>query len=216
MADKVQLEDVIRAVVKGEIAAVHTNAPGIVVAFDDNTLRADVQLINNYPIKQNGRRVFERPPILAGVPVHFPGPITWPIAEGAPGWIEFGERAFKEYLATGNERIEPLDGRKHSLSDPFFSPAFIRGENDYDPNAVVVKADEIKLGGSAVTTDLARADRVEARLQAIENYINTHEHNYLVPLIPGAASPTTGKVPQPAIAPTTAPGDTASDKVKGE
>lgn len=80
--------------------------------------------------------------------------------------------------------------------------------------SAVIDADLVEVGGESLSTWLARADRVEGRLQAIETYINSHEHNYITPLLPSAAAPTTGRVPLSVS--TTSPGDTAADNVKGK
>lgn len=80
--------------------------------------------------------------------------------------------------------------------------------------SVVVNASLVELGGESLSTWIARADRVESRLQAIETYINSHEHNYVTPLLPSAPAPTAGRIP--ASVSTTSSGDTAADNVKGK
>lgn len=76
--------------------------------------------------------------------------------------------------------------------------------------------------GTGQSHHVARADLVEARLQAIESYINTHEHNYVTPLIPAATIATVGKTPVGAptgiggMSTQTADHSTECQKVRGE
>lgn len=78
---------------------------------------------------------------------------------------------------------------------------------------LVYDGPQVKLGAGA-SEFLARADRVEARLQAIETVVNTQSYNYLAPAIP-AGPAATGPSPIQ-VTPATQSGDTASNIIKGE
>jgi hypothetical protein len=79
---------------------------------------------------------------------------------------------------------------------------------------ILVKADLVEIGGEALSTGVARADRVETRLIALETWAQAHLHNDTVgPLIPGPPAPTTPPTVPP---PSTSAGDTACDNIKGK
>ena len=212
------LEKIIRDAVDEGLARVHTQVPGRVLDYDHDEQKAKIQLIVQHAFDDDGEVDYYKPAPLVNVPVVFPAVLTWPLEDGDPGWVQIAERSIDEYEATGNDETRPRDLRRFDLSDAVFYPCFLRGEADTDDSDVVVdrRDGDVKIGGSSVSEFLARADRVEERLQAIENYINGHEHTYTVPAIPASPAPTAGKVPEPAIAPTTQDGDTASDHVKGD
>jgi len=212
------LEELIKKAIRSGIARVHTQVPGRILEYDHSTQRAKVQLIveHSFADPETGERTYYKPAPLVNVPIKFPAILTWPIAEGDPGWVEFAERSTAEYLDTGRDDTKPTDPRRFDLSDAVFYPTDIRGGAEAADGAVVLRVeDEIRIGDASTSEFLARADRVETRLQAIENYVNGHEHNYIAPAIPASAAPTTGRIPA-SITPTTAAGDTASDKVKGD
>ena len=216
MPDSPPLEKIIRDAVKEGIARVHTQVPGRVLEYDHDTQRAKIQLIVQHAFDNDGEVDYYKPKPLVNVPVKF-DILTWPLEPGDTGHVEFWERSGDEYLSTGNDNTRPRDLRRFDLSDAVFSPCFLLGDADVDDEVVLHRrGGKIKIGGSDVSEFLARADRVESRLQAIENYINSHEHTYTAPAIPASPAPTAGRVPEPAITPTTQPGDTASDHVQGD
>lgn len=208
MPEDFPLEEVLKEAVRSENARVHTQAPARVVSYDRETQRAKVQLIvaHSYRDPDTDERVYYKPPVLVNVPVIFPAILTWPVAKGDPGWVEFAERSYDEYLATGNDSVEPSDARRFDLSDAVFSPTRFRGEADTADGAAVLAVDEIRIGDSTIATYLARADRVEARLQALESWAEAHIHT-------APSGPTS---PPTVTPPSTSDGDTASDRVKGD
>ena len=75
----------------------------------------------------------------------------------------------------------------------------------------------VKLGKNA-TQRVALSDKVEARLNALEQYVKNHEHLFVAPAIPASASPTAGKVvgvPDP-VSPVTPSNATASTLTTSE
>ena len=221
MPDSPPLEKIIRDAVKEGIARVHTQVPGRVLEYDHDTQRAKIQLIVQHAFDDDGEVDYYKPKPLVNVPVIFPAILTWPLQSGDPGWVQFAERSFDEYAATGNDETTPRDLRRFDLSDAVFSPCYLRGEADVDGSDVVIdrRSGDIKIGGSDVSEFLARADKVESRLNALEDYMAQHEHTYTAPAIPASPVPTilprVLAAPDPA-APTTLPGATASDHVKGD
>jgi len=218
MPDTPPLEKIIRDAVKEGIARVHTQVPGRVLEYDHDTQKAKIQLIVQHAFDNDGSVDYYKPKPLVNVPVIFPSILTWPLDEDDPGWVQIAERSIDEYEATGNDTARPRDLRRFDLSDAVFYPCYLRGEADTDGSDVVLdrRDGDIRIGGSSVSNFLARADRVEMRLQAIEAYLGTHTHNQVTPLIPITATPT---APAPATSgppPQTLPGATASDHVKGD
>lgn len=219
------LETLLKNAIRSEIARVHTQVPARVISYDRSSQTAEIQLVvsQSYLDPEAGERVFYKPPPIVNVPVIFPAILTWPLKKDDPGWVQFAERSIVDYLETGRD-VEPKDSRRFDLTDAVFYPTYMRGEADTADGAAVLSVDEIRIGGSSVSTYLARADRVEERLQAIEKYLREHEHVYTAPAIPAAPAPTNKALlggvnppgPPDATAPTTIGGATNSDKVKGE
>ena len=212
------LEKIIREAVDEGLGRVHTQVPGRVLDYDHDEQKAKIQLIVQHAFDDDGTVGYYEPAPLVNVPVIFPAILTWPIETGDPGWVQFAERSTDEYQATGNDSTEPRDLRRFDLSDATFYPTFMRGEADTDTSDVVLnrRDGDVKIGGSSVSEFLARADRVEDRLQAIEEYLGTHTHNQVTPLIPIAPSPTTPAPASSGPPPQTLPGATESDHVQGD
>ena len=213
-----QLDRLLRTAVKEGLARVHTQVPGRVIDYNHDEQKAEVQLIVQHAFDDDGEVDYYKPAPLVNVPVIFPAVLTWPLENGDPGWVQIAERSIDEYEATGNDETRPRDLRRFDLSDAVFYPCYLRGEADTDDSAVVVdrRDGDVKIGGSSVSEFLARADRVESRLQAIEEYLGTHTHNQATPLIPIAPSPTTPAPASSGPPPQTLQGATESDHVQGD
>ncbi len=78
---------------------------------------------------------------------------------------------------------------------------------------VIIDAPLVELGGEGLSSFVARADKVETRLTVLETWAKTHIHPAAGPLIPGPAVTTAIPTVPP---PTTTPGSTACNRVKGD
>ena len=176
MPDTPPLEKLIRDAVKEGIARVHTQVPARVLEYDHDTQKAKIQLIVQHAFDDDGSTDYYKPKPLVNVPVIFPAILTWPLDEGDPGWVQFAERSFDEYAATGNDNTTPRDIRRFDLSDAVFSPCYLRGEADVADGAAVLSFDEIHLGSSNPGDFLALAKLVKAELDKIWSEIRGHTH----------------------------------------
>jgi hypothetical protein len=222
---------VIPQVIRAELSEIRTMCPGKVVSYDAarQTIKAQVLVKTRILNGETGEVTFETPPPIPDVPVAWMQgggmSFTFPLEPGDPVLLIFSDRSLNEWVASSqNTPQEPFDSRQFDLSDAIAipgpsSPARALSGHAVDSGAAVLQVAEIRIGDSTVSTFLARADRVEARLQALENYVATHEHTYTVPAIPAAPGPTILPrmvgAPDPNT-PSTATGATASDKVKGD
>lgn len=208
------LEQILRIAIRSETARIHTQAPARIISYDAATQRATVQLLVDHAKQDEDQNTEQyQTTQIPNVPVSFPSgggfSITWPIDAGDEGWLEFSERSISEFKATKQKRYTPQSLRRFDLTDAIFRPENNRGKQaTVRAGAMVFTGDLFVFGNKNVETFLARADKVEARLNAIENFLITHQHS--VP----AFGTTTGTVPP--TGPTTFPGDTAADKIKGE
>lgn len=173
-----ELVQVLREAADARVALVHTGTPGKIVAYDHTTQKATVQPIPRGAYRDDDGEVRRYDfPAIANVPVMFPSAsgyaITFPITIGDHGWLEFGERSIDEWLATGEGTTEPLDLRRHDLSDAVFYPGTRSFANaiaaaGIDVAALVVEGANIKLGSSAATLAVALNDQVLADLNALK------------------------------------------------
>jgi hypothetical protein len=213
------LEKILRLAIRSETARLHTSIPAKIKSYDVGTQRATIRLIVDHArLNDEGQVEQFVPPLLQNVPVQFPQgagySITWPLNEGDEGTLIFNERSTSEYKATGADRNTPQNLRRFNLTDAVFLPGSARGlAEQVLPDAMVFAGGTFVFGDKAVTTFLARADKVTERLNAIEQYLQTHEHFYVNPA-GGLPLITTGK--EPPIAPTTVESQIRCNKIKGD
>lgn len=117
----VLLESVIQEGIDSSLKELHTCLPGIVSSFNATDQTADIQ-----PSLQ--RKVGDdiiNLPLLANVPVRFSKStdfsISFPLVEGDEVLLIFAERSIDTWLTYGGIQ-DPLDFRKHDLSDAFALP----------------------------------------------------------------------------------------------
>jgi hypothetical protein len=215
--------DLLRAAIAAALGPVRTAIPAEVVAYDrtKQTITAQIVIRSRYVDPSTGEAITYRPKPIPNVPVAFPsgggGSITWPLAAGDPVLLVFADRSTDEWKATAQDDNTPRDPRRFDLSDAVAlpghrAPADPLDATAIDETALVIAADEIKLGASTATQYAARADRVAARLAALEAAHNAHVHLYTLPAIPAAPGPTAPTTAP--ISPVTTAADVATDRVK--
>lgn len=210
---------------------IHTALPARILSYDSAAQRATVDPVveGRFEDPDTGDLIPYVMPAVSNVPVLFPGgggcSITWPLEKGDIVYLVCAERSLDEWLSGGGDDVIPRDSRRFDLTDAVAMPG-LRPFSDpleaVDDDAMVIEAAEIHLTHEPEDY-VARADRVEARLQALEGYVAEHEHHLVGPLIPGSpavSAKTLGGGMNPSLptgdplAPSTSDGDTRSDKVK--
>lgn len=183
------------------LARVHKAEPGEVVSFDRATATCVVQIM-----------VADSPdplPPLQDVPVVYPGGagfvMTFPLAPGdrvLVVYVDIDPSAYQNNGKLARPNILRRHGR-YPYAFPLGKGAASEIDSPAAPNALiiskgatrlVVDPDFVHVGGSSTSVPLALAPQVEARLTAIENWLNGHTHPVagptagvsLPPLVPGA------------------------------
>lgn len=139
----------------------HVGIPARVTAYDASTQKISAQpTIRRAYLDEAGDRQLEDMPVVEDVPVMFPGSgkengMTFPIAVGDTVWLEFSEASLAQWLRIGGTKTDPLDDRKHALSDAVANPG-LNPFSDPIPNvptdAVVIRAaNEVRVGGSSAS-----------------------------------------------------------------
>lgn len=201
MSESRPLSDILRRAVDSGLASTHTQVPATVVEYDRETGRAKVQLIVSHVQRdpETNEREYYRPAQLVNVPVVFPSVLTWPVANGDPGWVEFAERSMDEYKATGQTSTEPKDARRFDLTDAVFFPCYFRGEYDATDDAVVLstKGGPLKIRdvAAAATKALAISEKCMTNFNELKNSYDGHEHTYIDTTTAGSTTSTTTNGP---------------------
>jgi hypothetical protein len=124
------LEEVVRAAMEFRLSEVHVALPGQVIKYTAATQTADIKpLIKRTVILDDGSEELEAIPVITSVPVMFPRAggffISLPIVPGDNVLLVFNERSIDLYSAsTGKIDVDPVDLRKHDLSDAVCFPGF--------------------------------------------------------------------------------------------
>lgn len=173
------LAAVLRGALDARLADVRVSLPGIVRSYDAGTQRADVQpAIRDGYLDEAGDRQTEDLPIVAEVPVVFPGAgsasITWPLAAGDEVLLVFSSSSLDRWLSRGGV-VDPEDDRRHDLTDAVAIPGLRHGAL---PGAaigagVVVRSADIQLGSSAAADPVIR----KSDLDAVIAQLNSHVHS---------------------------------------
>lgn len=95
--------------------------PGLVQTYDPTTQTCSVQpLVQDGVYDETGTRTAERLPVVASVPVCFPGSgafsITWPVKPGDTVLLVFSSSSIDRWMALGGE-VDPIDDRRHHITD---------------------------------------------------------------------------------------------------
>lgn len=207
------LAGVLQEAIEGLRGQIHTALPGEIVAYSAATQKADVQPL----IMKKGMDGVALPlPVIPGVPVQFPRGggafISFPLKPKDHCSIFFSERALDRWKTTG-AITDPMDARKHDLSDAFVMPGLYPfgksltnahalnlviglesgvAEIHVTPVGVVnVKAPSIALGSETAVDFVAMNALVIAELNALKALYNAHTH--IETAVPG--SPTAPPLP---------------------
>lgn len=229
MTERPNLEDldwaeVLELAIDSRLAAVRTTIPAEVVSYDHDEQRATVQPTVRFSRRnpEDWTRETYRPEPVPNCPVLFPSgggfSITFPLEPGDPVKLSVADRSLDEWLTDSSGDAEPADPRRFDLQDAIVEPglrsfAQALADDRIDDGALVIGGDEVHLGSAKPGDSAAVASDVEARLQAIEQVVNTHILNVLAHLTPLIPLP---PVQTNTVSPTTKPGDTASSTVKLE
>lgn len=169
----------------------HVSTPGVVTAYNATSGRVSVQpLVMRAYLDEKGERQVEKAPIIADVPVLFPGSggdgMTFPIKNGDYVVLLFSENSIGTLLRYGGI-VDPETDRKHSFSDAYALCGFrINGVPNTPTDAVVIRCStELRLGGYDANDPVVRKSDLQAH---IDQY-KTHTHP--VPSGPGTSSVTT-------------------------
>lgn len=152
------LASVLVAILDARLADVHVAIPARVETFDATRrcVTAQPLIRHGHTDGETGERTVERLPVINDVPVVFPGSgsfsVDWPIVKGDTGLLVFSEASIDKWLTRGGD-VDPLDDRRHALSDAIFIPG-LRSLNAppgpaAPPGTMVLRTSgEIHAGGS--------------------------------------------------------------------
>lgn len=226
-------EESLDIIIESHLAELHTAMPGFIEKYDAATGKADVQpVLKRVYLDEDGQEVEVPYPVITNVPVACPRGggafVSLPLKKGDPVWLIFAERSLDGYLETdGAQQLDPQDARRHHISDAIAYPGggtftnhipnahaddLVVGLESGDaelhikPNGEVwFKAGKLMLGANGAAKAMALAEKVEAEIQALRDYVAGHTHTW-----PGGMSPAPTTAP---IVPPGAVGSTASSKV---
>lgn len=169
----------LRQAIDARLVDVHTAMPGKVTAYDVDTQRASVQpLLKRGRRGEDGERVAGLLPIVVDVPVSFPlaaaGGLTFPIAAGDTGLLVFTEGGLDVWLAGSGREVDPGDDRRFTLTDAVFIPgtrATPAPSTAALEDAVVLSGDDVLLGDSTATSEVALKAALDTLKTAITNAV---------------------------------------------
>lgn len=196
--------------------------PATIIAYDHPraTVRVDVRTpffdLSDDEDADDPPIAYETEPPIYDVPVAFYAgggvAVRFRPLPGDTGVLLVCHRSIDEWLNGNSLPTQPARLTRFDLSDAVFLPglrSFADPLDEAPENALVFDGDEFRLGGNAASEFLARADRVEARLAAIEDAFNAHVHTAT-----GPTAPTTTPVAVPGLIPILGTPPVASDTVK--
>lgn len=207
--------EVLARALESRLADVWTGLPGEVTSYDPATRTAEIRpLVSRMSRDADGEPVPEDLPILPSVPVLFLRAggclISMRPQAGDTGLLLFCSLDPSGWRANGNATA-PLDhGKLHGLGSAVFLPGWVPDNAVSEAEAetaLCLIGPEVRLVAHDATEYLARADRVDAQLDAIETAISSlagHTHE-VTGLVTGPPDPV----------PSYSAGSTACDSVKG-
>lgn len=222
------LSSLIREGVDAGLARVRTMRPGRVLSYDKGRNTCSVEaLIPDLVEDGDGQPVSVPVAVLEDVPVAtLRGrgfSLLFPLAPGDTVDLVFYDRSVERLLLTG-EGGEPGDSRRHDLQDVKALPTFftfddvpphasdeyasLGAEGGTNPVRVYFKDTQLCLGEESPGFSVALAEKVNARLDALEAAFNAHVHPSaptgpttppltvpgVIPVGTGTGSPTVGSV----------------------
>lgn len=176
MSNTPTLAEVLLSAMDSRLGQDYRALPGRVESFDPSSQRISVQpLIRRGVIDESGDRQAERLPVITDVPVCYQGAgdisITFPLAPGDVVLLIFASASLDKWLAVGGD-VDPLDDRRHALSDAIAIPGLRATPNaipaaNLDTVALKINAPAIHAGGTAA---LALASEINALRSAYTSH----------------------------------------------
>jgi hypothetical protein len=115
---QVDLNDVIQAALDNIVSKIHTSIPCVVKRYDAQKRMGDIQPLIKTVLKSG--KVLSQP-LIQNVPFLIlsggGAVISFPIKPGDTVIALFSERSIDEWVNSSGDEIDPLDIRKHNLSD---------------------------------------------------------------------------------------------------
>ncbi len=178
------MPEILEAFWDGRIADVFTALPAKVKAYDSATQTADLELIVKAPRAVDDEPVeHEALPVVPNVRVIFPSAtgvaITFPIAVGDTCIFVVSSVAFAQSRQAGITSDAVLLHRNSLTCGGWAFPcAFVDTDtlSSAAEDAICLEHPSKIMIGAAATQKIARADLVDSRLDAIENWLATHTH----------------------------------------
>jgi hypothetical protein len=209
-----ELAEVIRTWIAGARADIHTALPAKVTRVDLAKGLVDVKpLIKSGWENDDGDRVVEAVPVICDVPIAFPGAggmrVTFPVTVDDTGLVLFSEASLDAWLdAPAGNDVDPLDDRRHHLSDGIFLPGLRPASSPWTADASV-----LTIGSDGGAADfVALAAKVNQALSDFRTWANGHTH--LVAGVQAGASSVSSNAPTGALG-AAASVASATVKVKG-
>lgn len=202
--DNPALEDAVYEMIIGEIAKIRTMTPAKVVTYDATTQRAQVQPIlrGRYVDEDSLEIKTVQPPILANVPVWWPGSakgaLYAPLEVGDDVMLLVSDRALAEWKQSDNDDLTPQDMRRFDLQDAVALPgtkhvnAALTGKTFFGENSAlgarfVLEPGKVALGANGIEV-------IDQTLDVLNEYLNTITSLFAVTsaiAVAAASSPTT-------------------------
>lgn len=121
------LVDALRSAIDSRLLELHTAIPAEVLSFD--ATKATVNVQPSIKRKMSDGSVVSLP-VIQNVPICYPqgngSIICFPLAKGDPVLLVFSERSLDIWWTKGGN-VDPLDARKHNLSDAIAIPGVTPG-----------------------------------------------------------------------------------------
>lgn len=140
--------EAINKLIDAKLLELNTSMPAEVVSYDYDKNLAVVKPVIKRKYKGESEPV--ELPTISNVPVMFPrlGPahLRLPVKPKQTGELFFNQRSIDKWLSEGGI-VDPLDGRRHDLSDAVFYPGLATNKDPMQSSAASDSI-ELKLNGS--------------------------------------------------------------------
>jgi hypothetical protein len=201
------LEQVIAEALEDGRARLHVSMPARVVSYDEDTQTASVQpILRSRRVDQEGTSSSHQLPSIPKVPVAFPQgggcSITFPLAAGDEVLLVVAERSMDEWKQAGGGDISPKDPRRFDLSDAVALAGLSSPSTPLTQvlaGAMVLAANDLRLGNKTATDFVALASLVLDRLTKLQTAFDAHMHATAAAGAPSPPTPVPGMIPVGAL-----------------
>ncbi len=176
--------DSLKAVFGEALAELHTALPAVIVSYDPSSKRAQVQPLFVRVYEDLEQNEVPLPyPVLTEVPVRYlrggGAFLHMPLAAGDPVWLICAQSSIDKVLAgDGQTPLDPQDARHHHIADAFVLAGLVTeqmAQDDVSANPTDVihglgQGQAARFGTAGASDPVAKANEVEARLQALEQW----------------------------------------------